>query len=230
MKKKMFALVMSVLMVFSVPFGVVATEVNGYDLQSLAEYYGVTHEELLNFSDNFFVANALAEAELQLLRDSSPVAFGVSNADFSHEVIIPISENIILTVTETSKSYKVDSLSRSFTTIWRNTFRTERRISNLLGINLVTLFSTGVFETAIASNGAVVSSWPVDAFTSHRADVGWVVSSTSDMSGPSLRPFVRNNFTVLFNLLGQPIQNASTNNTITLERGGQSGLASFHWS
>lgn len=190
MLKKLFSLILSSVMFMSASVTSFASDLkyesNNQSINSIiAEKYNITEDEIVNLNDN--LKNAL-----NLLNSKRIVS--ESNSNGIIEETIPVSENLILTITT-----KEIPLNNSRASVYNRTITSTMSLKNIFGLTIVTLNSIGIFET----NGSI--SKPVDAYGTHES-LAWSVANTSSTKGSSAyNSWVRNNFSGQFDLGIDPV-------------------------
>lgn len=190
MLKKLLSLILSSVIFMSVNVTSFASDLkyenNNQSINSsIAEKYNITEDEVVNLNDN--LKNAL-----NVLNSKRTISEPDSNGVI--EETIPVSENLILTIT--TKETSSNNLRSS---VYNRTITSTLELKNIFGVTIVKLNSVGVFET----NGS--TSKPIDAYGTHTALV-WNLSNTNSTKGSSAyNSWIRNNFSGQFNLGIDPV-------------------------
>lgn len=169
-----------------------------YELEAQAELYSITVEELININE--LLSSAIAEYNvMQMSRMYDPHA----------PTTIQISDNLYAVFEVT---YVIEpALARS---LWRITWTPTLELRNIFGMTVVTLRSTGVFETNFSTQIRAI-----DAFGGHSGAVWSITHGTPAMSTTNgFSAWVRNSFSGSFSIGIDPIslqiQSFTYNNTI----------------
>lgn len=190
MLKKLFSLILSSIIFMSVSVTSFASDLkyesNNQSINSsIAEKYNITEDEIVNLNDN--LKNALNVL-------NSKRIINEPNSNGVIEETIPVSENLILTITT-----KEIPSNNSRASVYTRTITSTMSLKNIFGVTIVTLNSIGIFET----NG--YTSKPVDAYGTHESFV-WSVANTNSTKGSSAyNSWVRNNFSGQFDLGIDPV-------------------------
>ena len=174
MKKKLFSVILIVAMIFSLNMVALAqddTVIDASTVKDISEKYQVGIDEILHLKENLETALASHSTEL-CVREGE-----------RDEKIIPISDNLRLVLTLEVDNSEVQTRSGT-----RLTLTHRGKIDNLVGMELVSLASVGVFE----NDGSTCE--PVDAYCSYETTLATITNTESELGSPAYNSWVRNTF------------------------------------